>query len=234
MGFYAPALLGSLLLHALLAAFLSSHWQPNPPQPLPPARPIQATLVDLKKLEPKTPAPKVIDLAAQREKQRQQAAAERKKRAQQQAAAQRKKREQEAAKKKRAAEQQRQQATQARQAEFTRALEQEQAYQTAQAEQQQIAAVGQQIEQAVEQQWSRPPSARRGMQAVLRVSLVPTGALTAVTVLESSGDPAFDRSATQAVHRAAPFTAVRDLPAPLFERNFRHFQFLFNPQDLRL
>ena len=40
------------------------------------------------------------------------------------------------------------------------------------------------IHQAVVAQWSRPPSARREMQALLLVELVPTGEVVAVTVVE--------------------------------------------------
>ena len=133
-------------------------------------------------------------------------------------------------------EQQRQQqaAEQRAQEEFQRALMEEESYQAAMVEQELVDAVGYEIERAVELNWSRPPSARRGMQAILRVSLVPTGGLNSVDIVDSSGDSAFDRSAMQAVQKAAPFDAVREIEPAVFERNFRNFQFRFNPQDLRL
>lgn len=133
-------------------------------------------------------------------------------------------------------EQQRQQqaAEQRAQEEFQRALMEEESYQAAMVEQELVDAVGYEIQRAVELNWSRPPSARRGMQAILRVSLVPTGGLTSVDIVESSGDSAFDRSAMQATQKAAPFDAVTELEPAVFERNFRTFQFRFNPQDLRL
>jgi len=133
-------------------------------------------------------------------------------------------------------EQQRQQqaAEQRAQEEFQRALMEEESYQAAMVEQELVDAVGYEIQRAVELNWSRPPSARRGMQAILRVSLVPTGGLTSVDIVESSGDSAFDRSAMQATQKAAPFDAVTELELAVFERNFRTFQFRFNPQDLRL
>jgi len=113
-------------------------------------------------------------------------------------------------------------------------LMEEESYQAAMVEQELVDAVGYEIQRAVELNWSRPPSARRGMQAILRVSLVPTGGLTSVDIVESSGDSAFDRSAMQATQKAAPFDAVTELEPAVFERNFRTFQFRFNPQDLRL
>ena len=86
------------------------------------------------------------------------------------------------------------------------------------------------IREAIRRAWSRPPSARLGMQARLRVDLVPSGDLLAVTVLESSGNPAFDRSAEVAVRKVGRF----DVPeqSRLFEQNFRRFTLLFKPEDL--
>jgi TonB family protein len=78
--------------------------------------------------------------------------------------------------------------------------------------------------------WSKPPSARMGMKALLRVELVPTGDLVAVNVIESSGNPAFDRSAEQAVQKAGKFEVPRD--NALFESSFRRFNLLFQPEDL--
>src|SRR5690606_23552456 len=56
------------------------------------------------------------------------------------------------------------------------------------------------IHDLVQQQWSRPPSARNGMLAVLRIRLVPTGEVIDVEVVQSSGDGAFDRAAMTAVN----------------------------------
>ncbi len=86
------------------------------------------------------------------------------------------------------------------------------------------------IRQAVVEAWSRPPSARLGMQARLRVDLVPSGDLLAVTVLESSGNAAFDRSAEVAVRKVGRFDVPKE--SRLFERNFRRFTLLFKPEDL--
>ncbi len=86
------------------------------------------------------------------------------------------------------------------------------------------------IYELVRQNWSRPPSARNGMSAKLLVELIPTGEVVAVTIEESSGNTAFDRSAEQAVKRARRF----DVPPEnaIFERYFRRFYFLFQPEDL--
>ncbi|MDE0443732.1 MAG: cell envelope integrity protein TolA [Gammaproteobacteria bacterium] len=86
------------------------------------------------------------------------------------------------------------------------------------------------IRQAIVEAWSRPPSARLGMQARLRVDLVPSGDLLAVTLLESSGNPAFDRSAEQAVRKVDRFDVPKE--SRLFEKSFRRFTLLFKPEDL--
>ena len=78
--------------------------------------------------------------------------------------------------------------------------------------------------------WSRPPSARNGMKARLLLELVPTGDVVSVSIVESSGNAAFDRSAEQAVRKAQRFE-VPDDPR-LFEEKFRRLYLLFQPEDL--
>ncbi len=86
----------------------------------------------------------------------------------------------------------------------------------------------------VEQNWSRPPSARKGLEVVLEINMLPTGIVAGLRVVKSSGDAAFDRSAEQAVRRVDRFTEVKDIPSPIFEQYFRVFRFTFSPEDLRL
>jgi colicin import membrane protein len=86
------------------------------------------------------------------------------------------------------------------------------------------------IYQLVVANWSRPPSARNGMEAKLQVELVPTGDVVAVTLLESSGSGAFDRSAEAAVRKARRFEVP--IESAIFERYFRRFTLLFRPEDL--
>ncbi len=88
------------------------------------------------------------------------------------------------------------------------------------------------IQQLVQETWSRPPSARNGMRAILQIRMLPTGELVSATITESSGDAAFDRSAENAVYRAAPFRELQTLPINLFNRNFRTLSLIFQPEDL--
>jgi colicin import membrane protein len=86
------------------------------------------------------------------------------------------------------------------------------------------------IYQLIVANWSRPPSARNGMQAKLVVELVPTGDVVSVALVESSGNEAFDRSAEQAVRKVGKFDVPKE--PELFERYFRRFPVLFKPEDL--
>lgn len=89
------------------------------------------------------------------------------------------------------------------------------------------------IQQTVISRWSRPPSARNGMEALLQIQLIPTGEIVSVSVLKSSGSTAFDRSAVNAVEKAGSFPELKNLPPGEFEKTFRRFRLLFRPEDLR-
>ena len=89
------------------------------------------------------------------------------------------------------------------------------------------------IQQTVINYWSRPPSARNGMEAELQIQLIPTGEVVSVTVIRSSGNSAFDRSAVNAVQKAGEFPELQQLPSGEFEKTFRRFRLLFKPEDLR-
>ncbi len=108
-------------------------------------------------------------------------------------------------------------------------------------EQQQAAASAEQmtasyaalIQQTVMNYWSRPPSARNGMEALLAIQLIPSGDVISVTLLKSSGSASFDRSAINAVEKAGSFPELEKLPLREFEKTFRRFRLLFRPEDLR-
>lgn len=88
------------------------------------------------------------------------------------------------------------------------------------------------IQQAVQETWSRPPSARNGMRTVLQIRILPTGEVLDAVITQSSGDPAFDRSAENALYRAAPFRELQSLPINVFNANFRSLSLIFEPEDL--
>jgi len=90
------------------------------------------------------------------------------------------------------------------------------------------------IQNEIYRRWSRPASARRDMELLLSIRLLPSGDIVGVTVKESSGNDALDRSAVNAVKRAQRFDFVREMDLKLFESYFRSFDLRFSPQDLRL
>ncbi len=108
----------------------------------------------------------------------------------------------------------------------------EQSYRQAVTDDEKAMAYVARIKREIVQNWSRPPSARNGMEAILKVHLVPTGEVVDVGLVKSSRNEAFDRSAILAVKKAGRFTVPTD-PVQ-FERNFRTFEVLFRPEDLRL
>jgi colicin import membrane protein len=81
------------------------------------------------------------------------------------------------------------------------------------------------IHDRVRRNW-RLPANWRGLSCVVRVNLIPGGDVVSVRIVQSSGDPVFDRSVESAVFQAAP------LPVPsephLFDA-FREFNFRFDP-----
>lgn len=83
------------------------------------------------------------------------------------------------------------------------------------------------IKQKVERNWLRPPgTSNRGLTCRVRVRLGVNGSVLLVSVIESSGNGAFDRSVESAVRKADP------LPMPTADRlksRFRELTFEFDP-----
>jgi colicin import membrane protein len=121
-----------------------------------------------------------------------------------------------------------------REQELAMALAAEEELQQAETETELAMAYTDAIRAAIEDNWSRPPSARHDMRVVLRIQLIPTGEVVGVSVVESSGNDAFDQSAIDAVRKAARFQEVADASPQVFERHLRSFKLEFRPEDLRL
>ena len=84
------------------------------------------------------------------------------------------------------------------------------------------------IKQKVNRSWIRPVSTTAGLKCTIRVKLLSDGTVIDAEVISSSGDEDFDRSAENAVNKASPLPVPKD--KELFAREFRSFQFLFNPK----
>lgn len=257
----APAAL-SLLLHGALLGFLFFGFAPAPTQrEIKMPNFVQAKLVKLEdqsKSQKPAEQPKVVDLTQkqkeqerlaqqkrQQELKRKEAEAQKKKaEAERKQKEQQKKVQEEAARKAKAeaerkakAEAEQKQQEQLRKQREQQAFEAALAQEQAQLQEESYAVTAQSymsvIAQRVIENWSRPPSARNGMQCILLIRLVPTGRVVSVDVLKGSGNTAFDLSAVQAVKKVEQFTEIKDMPPEVFERHYREFELNFNPQDLR-
>ncbi len=260
--YYSIATLVSLALHGGLLWLVMSTWhtEPEPPRLKRPEF-VKATLVELKAKAPKkvekgrkADPVKKIDLAAQRKKAQaekkriEKAKADKKQQLAKQKAerdkaarkkAQKARQAKEAAAKAKAAKQKAEKQAlekkrQAEQAAIEKALQEEEMMLAQQAEAQVVNSYKAVIMDRIAQKWSRPPSARRGMQCELVIQLVPTGKIITVNIVKGSGNAAFDRSAEQAVHAVDQIPELQGMDIGVFERNFRTIHLLFNPEDRRL
>lgn len=91
------------------------------------------------------------------------------------------------------------------------------------------------IRRYVSEQWRRPPTARNGMVVEVRISMLPSGDITDVVVLRSSGDAGFDQSAVQAVRNVGRIPEMQQLSREspsTFDRLYRQRTLRFKPEDL--
>lgn len=244
---YLPAVTVSLLLHGILVAGLLLNWNGDEQRVVLEPQYLSATLVAIapvKKSQVNKPA-KVSDEAKRRLRQRELELSRRKaealKRAEKDRQAklaleERLKKEREAAIEAEA-EAERQRLAQLRRdqlaAQLAEAIAQEQLLLESEEEERSANSYRQLIQKRLSESWSRPPSARRGMEAMIRLQLVPTGRVVGVTIINSSGDAAFDRSVELAAFKV-DLVELQSMPAALFEKKFRQVNVLFSPQDLRL
>jgi colicin import membrane protein len=119
-----------------------------------------------------------------------------------------------------------------KQMELENLLSEELLLEQASKEQEAIMSYSGQIRALIESVWRHPPSAKHDDELILRIYLVPTGEVTEVQLVESSGNRALDRSAEQAVWKVAQFPVPKD--SVLFEKEFRKFKLKLQPSTARL
>ena len=239
---YVTATVLSLLLHGLVIFALLVNWQPQSQKIVIQPQYIQAELIELAaktKPVPKKPEPKVSAVSDDKKAKRQaeaQREAERKKAEAKRVQAIKEQQRLEAENQRRIEQEKKRQARELaqREAEFAEALEREQALLNAQEDEKVANSYMQLIQQQLSENWSRPPNARTGMQVLIELRLVPTGRIVGVTVIESSGDRAFDQAAQQAAFKAEQFKEIQGMDSAIFEKYFRQLKVVFSPEDLRL
>lgn len=255
-GFYALAIVISLLLHGALITAITYGWEASS-MPERKAMPkfVQAKLVTIEAATPQKKLPKKVDKVQQRAQreaeQKRKAEVERKRRAalerkkkleaekkrKAKVAADRKAREEKARREKEQKEKElKEQQAKQRQSSFDEALEDEQELLDANEGQQAVMSVGQAIKQQIEAVWSRPPSARNGMTIRVKINFVPTGRVVAANIVEGSGNAALDRSVLTAIRKVEVFPEVAELAREepvIFEREARTTILNFIVEDLR-
>jgi colicin import membrane protein len=83
------------------------------------------------------------------------------------------------------------------------------------------------IQEKIQQNWLKPAGSPEGLSCTVQVNLIPGGDVARVQIIRSSGDPLFDRSVENAVHKAAPMPLPRD---PAVFKYFRELRLIFKPR----
>ncbi|WHI48666.1 cell envelope integrity protein TolA [Microbulbifer sp. VAAF005] len=260
-GFYALAIIISLVLHGALLVAMTYGWEASSmPERKPMPKFVQAKLVTIEAATPKKKLPKKVDKIKQRAdraaEQKRKAEVERKRRAaleqkkkleaekkrkakveaDRKAQAEKARREKEQQEKARKEKELKEKLAQERQSSFDEALQDEEELLDANEAEQAVMSVGQAIQQQIEAVWSRPPSARNGMLTKVRINFVPTGRVVAANIVEGSGNAALDRSVLTAIKKVEVFPEVADLAREepvVFEREVRTTILNFKVEDLR-
>ena len=90
------------------------------------------------------------------------------------------------------------------------------------------------IVETITRRWNRPPSARNGMEVTVAMQLTPNGQIVDASIITSSGDSVFDRSAIRAIKQIEQFAEIKNMPSRVFEAEFRSLKLVFRPEDLLL
>ncbi|MCS5586886.1 MAG: TonB family protein [Porticoccaceae bacterium] len=241
MASYIIAILLSIALHLVVIVALLINWQPQSKKIIVQPQYIQAQLVELaakKKPSQKKQVKPAVDLQAKKRAMEKRRAAEQKRAEQKRRALLKEQQAQQKVEQARKAREEKQRLAEIertrREAEFAETLRQEQALLNAEEDKKVANSYLQLIQKRLSQHWSRPPSARRGMEALIELKLVPTGRIAGVKILQSSGDVAFNRAVEQAAFKAEQFEELQKMDARVFEQYFRSVKVVFSPEDLRL
>lgn len=241
MASYIIAILLSIALHLVVIVALLINWQPQSKKIIVQPQYIQAQLVELaakKKPSQKKQVKPAVDLQAKKRAMEKRRAAEQKRAEQKRRALLKEQQAQQKVEQARKAREEKQRLAEIerarREAEFAETLRQEQALLNAEEDKKVANSYLQLIQKRLSQHWSRPPSARRGMEALIELKLVPTGRIVGVKILQSSGDVAFNRAVEQAAFKAEQFEELQKMDARVFEQYFRSVKVVFSPEDLRL
>jgi len=80
--------------------------------------------------------------------------------------------------------------------------------------------------------WKRPASARNGMAVVIDIKMARDGGVRSVTVVKSSGDKAFDQSATSAIKAVKAIPEMSQVSDSTYKQLYKERRVRFSPEDL--
>lgn len=84
------------------------------------------------------------------------------------------------------------------------------------------------IKSYVENKWIYLDSYKKGLVCIIQIKLFPSGDVRDATIIQTSGDSAFDRSARVAAMKASPLPVPKN-DTDLFQREFKVVNLKFNP-----
>jgi len=85
------------------------------------------------------------------------------------------------------------------------------------------------IKKQIISQWRKPSQLSSDLKVEIRLTLVPTGEIINAKILKTSGNQIFDDSALRAISKVGTFENLQ-MPSSLFEKQFRQFILVFNPE----
>ncbi|WP_330509693.1 MULTISPECIES: TonB family protein [Pseudomonas] len=80
--------------------------------------------------------------------------------------------------------------------------------------------------------WKRPASARNGMAVVIDIKMARDGGVRSATVVKSSGDRAFDQSATSAIKAVKAVPEMSQVSDSTYKQLYKERRVRFSPEDL--
>ncbi len=95
---------------------------------------------------------------------------------------------------------------------------------------QEITSIARVIKTRIEKNWIKPEPIVKGLQVKIQIQTKSDGSLVSSKVIEPSGNENFDRSAQEAIKNGFPIKELGELKLEVYERNYRKFNLVFNPE----
>lgn len=248
---YTLAVVVSLLLHGSIGLLLLWQW-PEPERIMEPApKHVTAEVVQVESAAEKERKEKIEKQRRQNERAAQQRKREKERQAKQ--AAEKKKQQQQALKEKKAKEKRAQEKAAQEQKKIEQEKQRQQQEESLlenllkeenlreQKEQQEaqrqsekrtaamVTEFTDQIRAHTSSYWSYPSVVKPTDEVTVRISLVPTGEVVNVQLVQGSGNALLDSSVIQAIKKSSPLPVPKDIR--VFEKEFRSFKMTFRPEN---